>query len=124
MTDFLTPEDLVLVARAAVGPHVRIADVGLLASAAARPQATVFGAYAYVGLEVKAAALLVSLVQNHALVDGNKRLGWAAAVVFCELNGTDLAPPSQDVAFALVMSIADGTLGDVGRVAQVLLAWM
>jgi len=42
-------------------------------------------------LEAKAAALLHSLVRNHALVDGNERLGWLADRGFLDLNGS---PPS------------------------------
>jgi hypothetical protein len=52
------------------------------AAAAARPRTTVFGEDAYPAFEDKAAALLHSLVRNHALVDGNERLAWAAARVF------------------------------------------
>ena len=50
-------------------PPVR--DVGLLGSAAARPQTTVFGEDAYPDIWLKAAALLQSVLKNHALVDGN-----------------------------------------------------
>ncbi len=56
---------------------------GLLAAAAARRRITVFGEDAYPTVEDKAAALLHSLVSNHALVDGNKRLAWSAARIFC-----------------------------------------
>jgi Prophage maintenance system killer protein len=38
-------------------------------------------------LPEKAAVLLESLTRNHALVDGNKRIGWLAVVVFLDLNG-------------------------------------
>lgn len=123
MTEYLTPDDLVVIAQGAVGPEVAVRDVGLLASAAARPQATVFGEDAYPSLADKAAALLLSLVRNHALIDGNKRLGWAACVVFCELNDVDLNPVDHDAAFDLVMSIADGSTTEVATVAHVLEAW-
>ena len=124
MIDYLEPEDLVGIARYVVGATVHIADWGLLSSAAARPQATVLGADAYPTLAEKAAALLSSLVRNHALVDGNKRLGWAATVVFCELNGLDLAPPSQNDAYDLVISLADGSQVDVATIAERLHRWM
>lgn len=52
--------------------------MGLLGSAAARPQTTAFGEDAYQDLWTKAAALLQSILKNHALVDGNKRLAWLA----------------------------------------------
>jgi death-on-curing protein len=64
----------------------------------------------------KAAALLHSLCRNHALVDGNKRLAWAATAVFLVLNGR--APRvDQDAVFDLVMAVADGTLDDVRAIA-------
>lgn len=85
-----------------------LADPGLFASAIARPATTVFGEDAYPDLITKAAALLESVVRNHALVDGNKRAGWALAVVTLWLNDYDL-DYDEDDAFAMVMSVADGT---------------
>jgi death on curing protein len=125
MTDYLGPEDLLLVAERVVDPRVEVRDYGLLASAAARPQASAFGEDAYPDLATKAAALLVSLVGNHPLADGNKRLGWAATVVFLDLNGVDLSAPSQDTIVELVVMIAAGDLGQVlSEVAGRLTAWI
>ena len=64
-----------------------VRDPGLLESALARPRASVFGEDAYQGIDLKAAALLQSLVKNPALVDGNKRIGWAATLLFLNING-------------------------------------
>lgn len=75
-TEYLNLDDLVGLARALLGDPPPIRDIGLLGSAAARPQATAFGEDAYPDLITKVAALLQSIVNNHALVDGNKRLGW------------------------------------------------
>jgi len=50
-----------------------------------------------------------SVARNHALVDGNKRLAWAATRIFCLLNGRDLNL-SVDEAEALVVSVAQGDL--------------
>jgi death-on-curing protein len=114
--EFLDLEDLVvLVRRLGAGP---VRDVGLLEAACARPRASVFGADAYPTLAGKAAALLHSIVANHALVDGNKRLGWLATVVFLDLNGrrVDL---DDEAAFRLVMDIAEGRL-DVDGIAGIL----
>ena len=61
---------MALVEDLGVGP---VRDVGLLESAAARPRTSLWGGDAYPTLGSKAAALLDSLVNNHALVDGNKR---------------------------------------------------
>ncbi|HEX9765454.1 MAG TPA: type II toxin-antitoxin system death-on-curing family toxin [Nitriliruptorales bacterium] len=105
--EYLDLDDLLGFVRAlATGP---VRDLGLLDAACARPRSTVFGQDAYPKLEHKAAALLHSLVGNHALVDGNKRLGWLATAVFLDLNGN--APGlTDDEAFDLVMSVAAGTL--------------
>ena len=54
-----------------------------------------YGEEAYPDLGRKAAALLDSLIGNHGLVDGNKRLGWLAVVVFYGLNGVDLDAPDD-----------------------------
>ena len=85
--EFLDLDDLFDLARALLGDPPPIRDVGLLGSAAARPQATAYGQDAYADLITKAAALLQSIVNNHALVDGNKRLGWLATAVFLEQIG-------------------------------------
>ena len=114
--EFLELEDLVmLVRRLAAGP---VRDVGLLEAACARPRASVFGADAYPTLAGKAAALLHSIVANHALVDGNKRLGWLATVVFLDLNGQSVTL-DDDAAFRLVMDVAEGRL-DVDGIAGIL----
>lgn len=112
--EFLTLEDLVgLVRRLDVGP---VRDLGLLDAAVARPRSSAFGADAYPSIELKAAALLHSLVRNHALVDGNKRSGWLATVVFLDVNGHAVELVEDD-AFDLVMDIADGQL-DVEEIAH------
>ena len=74
--EYLDVEDLVELARLLLGNPPPIRDMGLLGSAAARPQTTVFGEDAYPDIWTKAAALLQSVVKNHPLIDGNKRLGW------------------------------------------------
>jgi death-on-curing protein len=66
---------------------LQVRDVGLLDSAAHRPGSAFAGQDAYPTLAGKAAALLQSVVMNHALVDGNKRLAWLSCVVFLDLNG-------------------------------------
>jgi death-on-curing protein len=103
--EHLRLEDLLeLTRRLGAGP---VRDVGLLDSAVARPRSSVFGADAYPTLELKAAALLHSVVNNHALVDGNKRLAWLACVVFLDLDDHETGL-DDDGAFALVMAVAAG----------------
>ncbi len=95
---------LALIDDLGVGP---IRDIGLLGSAVHRPQATVYGDDAYPELDQKAAVLLESLVRNPTLIDGNKRLGWLATVVFYGLNNVELEAPDDD-ARDLVIAIASG----------------
>jgi death on curing protein len=106
--DYLPVEDLLEIA-AAILPTVSIRDAGLLASAAARPQTTLLGRDAYPSFAEKAAALMHSLARNHPLLDGNKRLAWAATRIFCLLNGRDLVFTVDD-AEALVVATAAGEL--------------
>jgi death-on-curing protein len=116
--EYLDLEDLLALTRLLqVGP---VRDIGLLEAACARPAATAFGEDAYRALEAKAAALLHSLARNHALVDGNKRLGWLATLVFLDLNGRTVALADED-AFRLVMDVAAGLL-EVDEIAARLAA--
>lgn len=116
--EYLTLEDLLELVRALQAGPVR--DVGLLDAAAARPASSAFGEDAYLTLELKAAALLHSIVRNHALVDGNKRLALLAAAVFLDVNGR-LITLDDDAAFDLVMDAAQGHL-DVEEIAERLAA--
>lgn len=123
MTDALDLDDLLAAAEAALGRRPEIRDAGLLEAAIARTRASVFGEDAYPGLNAKAAALLHSLVTGHALVDGNKRLGWVGCRLFYRMNGADLRMPADD-AFRLVLAIADGSLRDVTGIAERLAPWV
>ena len=105
-TEFLTLDDVLDLCRRLLGNPPPIRDIGLLGSAVARPQTTIGGADAYPTTTEKAAAILQSLVINHALIDGNKRLGWLAAAVFLEINHLSVAHISNDDVFDLVMHIA------------------
>jgi death-on-curing protein len=116
--DYLTLEDLIEIGSALI-PGFAIRDLGLLESAAARPQTTVYGKDAYKTFPIKAAALLHSLARNHCLVDGNKRLAWAGTRTFCLLNGFDLVM-NIDEAEAMVQATARGEL-DVPALSQILL---
>lgn len=104
--EYLDLDDLLSLATALLGDPPPVRDIGLLGSAAARPQTTAFGADAYPDAWTKAASLLDSVVNNHALVDGNKRLGWLACAVFLDLNGIDPTTASNDDVFNLVMRAA------------------
>ena len=106
--EYLDTDDLVDLATELLGDPPPIRDLGLLGSAAARPQATAFGEDAYPDLWTKAAALLHSIVKNHALIDGNKRLGWLATAVFLEINGIPATHASNDAVYDFVIGVTTG----------------
>jgi death-on-curing protein len=115
--EYLSLDDILGLVRAlGVGP---VRDVGLLDSAVARPQSSAFGEDAYPTISLKAAALLQSLVNNRALVDGNKRLGWLATVIFLDINGMEPTLTDNE-AFDLVWEVAASS-PDVEAIAARLL---
>jgi len=119
--EHLAVEDLLLIAEQVISAPV-VRDVGLLDSAAHRPQASAFGKDAYPTIHEKAAALLEAVARNHALVDGNKRLAWAASVVFYDLNGFGLEPPTVDQAVELVVAVAAGQ-AELPKLTECLASW-
>ena len=114
---YLTIEDLLIVANRVIDGEVLLRDAGLLESAAARPQTTIFGEDAYPNVHAKAAALLLSICKNHALIDGNKRLALAGTIVMLGVNGWTLTL-TNDEAYDLVISVASGELNEVADVAE------
>ena len=106
--EFLDLDDVINLAIALLGDPAPIRDLGLLGSAVSRPQTTAFGEDAYPDIWTKAAALLQSIVTNHALVDGNKRLGWLSTAVFLEINGIAISRAGNDEVYDLVIDIAAG----------------
>ena len=107
--EFLSLEDLLdIVSALKIGP---VRDLGLLNAAALRPQTTLMGQDAYPSTTAKAAALLESLTKNHALIDGNKRLGWAACSVFLSLNALPIRDTvSNDDVYELVIAVASSQI--------------
>jgi death on curing protein len=84
-------------------------DRGGLEAAAARPAMTFGGEDLYPDLAAKAAALMPSLVMNHPFVDGNKRVGAHAAMLFLVLNGGRCEITSKELE-ELTLSVARGEL--------------
>ncbi|SON62698.1 Toxin Doc [Mycobacterium simulans] len=122
MTDYLDLEDLLEIAREAVGKDVVVRDYGLLESAVARPRASVFGQDAYLDLQLKAAALMHSLARNHALVDGNERLAWTACRTFLAINDQWIGAP-EDERFDFVIGVASGAMSDLDEIVEQLRSW-
>ncbi|MFZ2443392.1 MAG: type II toxin-antitoxin system death-on-curing family toxin [Ilumatobacteraceae bacterium] len=104
--EFLDLDDVLDLIRRLLGDPPPIQDIGLLGSAVARPQTAVFGQDAYPDIWSKAAALLQSIVNNPALIDGNKRLGWLATAVFLEINGVSVIHVSNDDIYQFVIDVA------------------
>ena len=119
MTIYLDAANLLHIAERATGAPPELRDVGLLESAAARVQASAFGADAYPTLHEKAAALMHSLARNHPLVDGNKRLALAGTFTFLAINGAPLTL-TEDEAYDLTIAVATGELDDIPALARAL----
>lgn len=88
-----------------VASGFNVKDYGLLGAALARPKTTVFGEDAYKTLELKASALVHSLIKSHPMLDGNKRVAWLALNAFLFLNNQVLVAKESD-AISLITGIA------------------
>ena len=74
-----------------------VRDVGLVESALSSAFSPYFGVEKYPSVEEKAARLCYSLVNNHALFDGNKRIGVYVMIIFLELNGINLNQTDEEI---------------------------
>lgn len=117
---YLAVSEVVLINQQEIGNDL-LADFGLLEAAVLRPQQSVFGADAYPDIHTKAAAMMHSLIRNHAFIDGNKRTGVLAAILFYNLNGFQIDAAQEDVV-ALAVDIAEGQI-DVEGIAGILKGW-
>jgi death on curing protein len=85
-------------------------DVGLLQSAVAMPQMAYSGEYLHADIFEMAAAYLYHIVQNHPFLDGNKRAGAAAAIVFLAMNDIQIEA-DEDGLVDLTLTVARGQSG-------------
>ncbi len=106
--DYLELADILKLGQEII-PDFRIRDLGLLESAVARPRTSVFGEDAYPTFADKVAALMHSIARNRALIDGNKRLAWSAARLFCLMNDLDIKM-KQERAYELVVGLGSGQI--------------
>lgn len=88
-----------------------IRDIGLLESAIAQPEACFGGQFLHADVFEMAAAYLYHLVMNHPFVDGNKRVGLEAALIFLEVNDQRLNAIDEE----LVDLVLKTTMGQVGK---------
>jgi death-on-curing protein len=109
---FLTVDDVLEIHRDQIrryGGMAGIRDALLLQSAVAQPCATFEGEYLHHGLFEMPAAYLFHIVMNHPFLDGNKRTGGAAALVFLFVNG--IKPAINEDAYAeMVLEVARGKM--------------
>lgn len=84
-----------------------VRDRGLLESALAQPQATFNGEFIHSDLFAMAGAYLFHIVQNHPFVDGNKRTGVLAMLVFLDLNGISITRGTPGL-YELTLGVAEG----------------
>lgn len=95
-----------------------VREMGLLESALASPFATFGGEELYPTLADKAARLGFALISNHPFVDGNKRIGVFAMLIFLQVNGARLTATNDDV-IRLGLGVASGEMK-----YDALLAWV
>lgn len=110
--EFLRVEDVLQIHQDQIeryGGSPDLRDPGLLASAVDTPRATFDGATLHGDLFEMAAAYLFHIVQNHPFVDGNKRTGTAAALVFLDLNGVEMSV-DDDTLVDHVLAVAQGNV--------------
>lgn len=107
---FLTLEEVIAIHEEVIrryGGTPGIRDRGLLESAINMPQASFAETFLHEDLQGMAAAYLFHLVANHPFIDGNKRVGAAAADVFLGMNGWQLAA-DQNMYADFVLDVAAG----------------
>ncbi len=94
----------------AYGGEPGVRDIGLLHSAVAMPQASFGGEFLHKDLFEMAAAYLFHIVQNHPFIDGNKRTGAAAAIIFLDMNGVEIEADEEGLV-DLTLRVATGQAG-------------
>ncbi len=102
---FLDFDDVLLIHEeqlAKYGGSGGVRDIGLLESAVAMPRATAGGELVHPDLFSMAAAYAFHLAQNQPFLDGNKRTGLLAAIVFLDLNGIAVADPEGRLCDAMI----------------------
>lgn len=86
-----------------------VRDYNLLNSALENPFQSFGGEELYPTLQAKAARLGYGLIKNHCMIDGNKRIGTHAMLVFLAINGIELDYTQKEL-YETILAIADGSL--------------
>ena len=109
---FLTFSDIVEIHEYQIenfGGASGLRDIELLKSATGMPESTFGGAFLHPTIYEMAAAYLYHLVENHPFVDGNKRVGAMAALVFLDINNIDFDAP-EELFTEMVLKVASSKM--------------
>ena len=87
-----------------------VRDHGLLESAIESPFQSFDGEELYPTIQAKAARLGYGLIKNHCMIDGNKRIGTHALLVFLAINGIELSYTQKEL-YEEILSVASDNLG-------------
>jgi death-on-curing protein len=112
MIRFLTLSEVLLIYEDQIrryGGTYGVRDLPLLSSAIYVPQATFDKEYLHKTIPEMAAAYAFHICENHALVDGNKRVALASALVFLDINGYDFNC-SEDEIYKIMMAVASNNM--------------
>jgi death-on-curing protein len=121
--DFLTVDEVLSLHREQIllfGGTVGVRDIAALESAVATPAATFDGMYLHADLFEMAAAYAFHLAENQPFLDGNKRVGLSAALVFLDINGWVVLDPLSEL-YDAMLGMSSGAV-DKTRMAQILRA--
>ncbi len=91
-------------------------DEGLLESALAQAETTVFGEYLHQDIFEMASAYGYHLCQNHPFIDGNKRVAFVVMDTFLRINGWEIAAEDRAI-YSLMINLAGGQI-DKSQLAQ------
>lgn len=86
-----------------------VRDYNLLDSALENPFQSFGGEELYPTLQARAARLGYGLIKNHCMIDGNKRIGIHAMLVFLAINGIEIDYTQKEL-YETILAIADGSL--------------
>jgi death-on-curing protein len=117
---YLSLEQVLAIHHAVMRDHQQQAVLlapGKLEGAIFRPRTEAFGTELFPSLAEKAAALLQAIVTAHAFMDGNKRAGLGAMLMFLRMNGVRTRP-DLDALYDLAMAVTTGEVREVGEIAE------
>lgn len=95
----------------ATGGSAGVRDERMLDLALNNPFQSFGGKELYPSIQAKAARLCFGLVKNHAMLDGNKRLGAHVMLVFLELNGYELTYSQKELS-DIILALATGDISE------------